>query len=49
MSGPTPGNDREAGDVKALACCALDGWVVSESIVTCAAIFEAVNQLKPDE
>lgn len=30
-----PGNDREAGDVKALACCAVDGWVVSDSIVTC--------------
>ena len=30
----TPGNDREAGEVKALACCGLAGWVVSESIVT---------------
>lgn len=30
-----PGKDSEFGDVKALACCAVDGWVVSDSIVTC--------------
>lgn len=29
-----PGKEREAGDVKARACCALEGWVVRESIVT---------------
>lgn len=28
-----PGNDKEAGEVKALACCAVDGWVVSVSIL----------------
>lgn len=30
-----PGKDSEAGDVKALACCAVEGWVVRESISTC--------------
>jgi hypothetical protein len=35
-----PGKDREAGEVKALAWCALDGWVVSVSMVTGFAILK---------
>lgn len=27
-----PGNDREEVEVKALACSAVDGWVVRDSI-----------------
>lgn len=29
-----PGKDRDAGEVKALACWAVEGWVVRESIWT---------------
>lgn len=29
----TPGKERDEGEVKARACCALDGWVVRESIM----------------
>ena len=29
-----PGNDRDAGEVKALACCAVDGCELSESMLT---------------
>ena len=29
-----PGKEREAGEVKALACWAVEGWVVRESIWT---------------
>lgn len=32
-----PGNDSDAGDVKAFACCAVAGCVVSESML--ASIF----------
>ena len=35
-----PGKDKEEGDVKAFACCAVEGWVVRVSIVVdndCAA------------
>lgn len=28
-----PGKDRDAGEVNALACCAVDGWVVRLSIL----------------
>lgn len=28
-----PGNDNEAGEVKAVACSAVDGWVVRVSIL----------------
>jgi hypothetical protein len=28
-----PGKESEEGEVKARACCAFDGWVVSESMM----------------
>lgn len=28
-----PGKDKDAGDVNAFACCAVDGWVVRESMI----------------
>ena len=39
ISPAPPGNDSEAGEVKALACCAVEGCVVSDSMM--AAVFRA--------
>lgn len=33
MSAAPPGNDNDEDEVKALACCAFDGCVVSVSIM----------------
>ena len=33
-----PGNDKEAGDVNAFACCAVEGWVVSDSMTMSASL-----------